>query len=137
MGVGAKVLVAGVGDLLAPAAGGGHSGGVGKARRAGNNARKCRLPAEWKPSVEQLGYARDQGCDPESTALEFREFYHSSGALWVDWNLVFKRWCRNQKNFHQPANAIARNGHAEPPSKMEGWMELANMFDRKEQENAE
>ena len=75
-----------------------HVGGNGKDRSSGN--RKTQLPRTWQPTAEQLFYAEQQGCpDPKATALEFAEYYWSAGTPWMDWNLVFKRWCRKQKSF--------------------------------------
>jgi len=64
--------------------------------------RKTKLPADWKPTDEQLAYAKGQGCtDPADTAERFRLHHQSKGTLGQDWNLGFQYWCRNEKTFRK------------------------------------
>lgn len=95
------------GKKLEPDAGGGEGGKAGrKPRRASTG--KTALPRDYVITAELLAYAAEHGSkDPERTVMNGCEFYWSSGAKWLDWNLVLKRWCRNQKNF-------ARNGSFTP-----------------------
>ena len=86
-----------------------HVSGNGKDRGSGN--RKTQLPRTWQPTAEQLFYAEQQGCpDPKATALEFAEYYWSAGTPWMDWNLVFKRWCRNQNKFSRRGERDSKSG---------------------------
>lgn len=63
-------------------------------------ARKSKLPPDWKPTAEQLAYAKAQGCaDPADTAERFRLHHQAKGTLGADWNAGFQYWCRNEKNF--------------------------------------
>lgn len=70
--------------------------------KAPKATRKTKLPADWKPSDEQLAYAKGQGCaDPADTAERFRLHHQSKGTLGQDWNLGFQYWCRNEKTFRK------------------------------------
>lgn len=70
--------------------------------KAPKATRKTKLPADWKPSEEQLAYATEQGCsDPADTAERFRLHHQSKGTLGQDWNLGFQYWCRNEKTFRK------------------------------------
>lgn len=67
---------------------------------------KSKLPADWKPTPEQLEYARAQGCtDPHDTAERFRLHHGSRGTLGADWNLGFQYWCRNEKHFRSQSTS--------------------------------
>lgn len=62
--------------------------------------RKAKLSADWTPTLEQLTYAKAQGCqDPADTAERFRLHHLSKGTLGADWNLGFQYWCRNESRF--------------------------------------
>lgn len=69
-------------------------------------SRKAKLPVDWKPTPEQLAYAKQQGCpDPADTAERFRLHHLSKGTVGADWDLGFQYWCRNEKNFRNNGQA--------------------------------
>lgn len=72
-------------------------------------ARKTALPADWKPSDDQLAYAKAQGIgEPSEVAESFRLYHASKGTTHKDWDLAFKYWCRNDKRFRKPANGFTK-----------------------------
>lgn len=74
-------------------------------------ARKTKLPDDWKATEELLAYAAEQGCaDPLDTAERFRLHHQSKGTLGIDWNKGFQFWCRNQKTFTR-ANGTRPTGY--------------------------
>jgi hypothetical protein len=77
-----------------------EEGEVSKGRGKGARARKTQIPKDFKATPEQLEYARAQGCvDPTDTAERFYLHHAGKGTLHADWDLAFKYWCRNEKNF--------------------------------------
>jgi DNA-binding transcriptional ArsR family regulator len=79
-------------------------------------ARKTKLPEDWQATEELLAYAAEHGCpDPKDTAERFMLHHRSKGTLAVDWDLSFKYWCRNEKNFARSQNGAhgaQKNGAA-------------------------
>lgn len=62
--------------------------------------RAHRLPEDWRPTEDQINYARQQGCpNPQRTALDFKEYWISHGKRMVDWNLTWRGWCRREQQF--------------------------------------
>ena len=57
--------------------------------------KKCQLPADFDPDYE---YAREHGLNPELAWEEFSEWARAKGALNMDWNLAWKRACRDWLN---------------------------------------
>ena len=58
-----------------------------------------RLPEDWWPSIKLQDFARTQGCDPQSTAEAFSDYWHSAPSprgVKLDWEATFRNWCRNE-----------------------------------------
>ena len=122
------------GKKLEPDAGGGEGGQAGgKPRRASTG--KTALPRDWQANEDQRAYAAEQGnADVDRTILEFCEFYWSSGAKWLDWNLVFKRWCRNQKTYGAKKNgAVTESWNDKRLRENMEALERSKEFERKYQ----
>jgi hypothetical protein len=43
--------------------------------------------------------AKARGLDPNATMEEFRDYYLAKGSRWVDWDAVWRKWCRKEKDF--------------------------------------
>jgi hypothetical protein len=57
--------------------------------------RKSRIKPDWSVTDQDREYARSKGLsekDIENEEGKFREWYLSSGAAWLDWGIVWKRW---------------------------------------------
>jgi uncharacterized protein YdaU (DUF1376 family) len=70
---------------------------VAKATKAD---RSHRLPDDWEPTGADLMFAKTLGLDAVATALQFRDYWHSSGtasAKKTNWVAAWRFWCRNQK----------------------------------------
>ena len=68
-------------------------------KRERKNARKARLPADWKPSEKLINYCREKrpDLDPENTFQDFKDYYLSHGKAMLDWDLTAMRWVRNER----------------------------------------
>lgn len=58
-----------------------------------------RLPPDWKPSAEELEFARQKhpGLDLEAEADKFRDYWHAAAgakALKADWPATWRNWIR-------------------------------------------
>lgn len=63
-------------------------------------ALKTELAENWKPTEDELAYAKAHGCpDPADTAERFRLHHRRNATKHADWTAAFQYWCRNEKNF--------------------------------------
>src|SRR5215471_7890364 len=79
---------------------GGH-GGKGNLNGGNQNAQRrgTRLPPAWQPSQDDQQFAIAWGCDPDTTADEFRDYWLSNPgpiACALDWSAPFRDWCRRK-----------------------------------------
>jgi hypothetical protein len=103
-----------------------------RARKTKMLANKSRLPDDWKPTLEGLEYAKQQGCpDAADTAERFRLYHLSKGTLHINWTAAWQLWCRNEQNFSRP-QATTQNRFSSPQAthadgdgqwgaRMRGW----------------
>jgi hypothetical protein len=60
--------------------------------------RRTQLSPTWQPTDEQKLYCRQQGKDPDAMAEAFKGYYQAKGSVWLNWNLVWMKACREWKN---------------------------------------
>lgn len=65
-------------------------------------SRGTRLPADWKPSEEQIAFCKTERPDlhPMATCDRFRDFWIAqagSKGVKLDWDAVWRNWVRNEK----------------------------------------
>jgi uncharacterized protein YdaU (DUF1376 family) len=65
-------------------------------------SRGTRLPADWKPSEEQIAFCKTERPDlhPTATGDRFRDFWIAqagSKGVKLDWDAVWRNWVRNEK----------------------------------------
>jgi len=65
-------------------------------------SRGTRLPADWKPSEEQLAFCKTERPDlhPMATCDRFRDFWIAqagSKGVKLDWDATWRNWVRNEK----------------------------------------
>ena len=73
-----------------------------KLKRNGHANQGNRLPADWKPSTEDIAFATERGLDVADTAAQFRDWWISvAGAKGVklDWPATWRTWVRRQLEF--------------------------------------
>jgi len=75
-------------------------------------SRGTRLPADWKPSEDQISFCRKNRADllPEQVADSFKDYWISqagSKGVKLDWDATWRNWVRNQKN--QPNSNVVGN----------------------------
>jgi uncharacterized protein YdaU (DUF1376 family) len=78
-------------------------------------ASATRLPADWKPSEEEIDYCKTQRPDLilEKVVENFSDYWHAKGgasARKVDWSATWRSWVRNEKAVNQRVNG-SRNQH--------------------------
>lgn len=78
-------------------------------------ASATRLPADWKPSDEEIDYCKTQRPDLilEKVVENFSDYWHAKGgaaARKVDWSATWRSWVRNEKAVTQRVNG-SRNQH--------------------------
>lgn len=79
------------------------------------SARKTPLPEGWSPSEKHAEIAKDEGRDLGREATKFRETAMAKGYRYVDWNLAFNNWLRND-NYRGTANGTKPASVPSPPS---------------------
>jgi hypothetical protein len=79
--------------------------------------RACRLSREWKPSEENVAYAKKYGFfDGEIARIadDFRDYWVSKpgqAGLKLDWTLTWNRWIRKEAdNYKKPKPSVAQIG---------------------------
>jgi hypothetical protein len=86
----------------------GGMGGTTAQQRAASPkppSRGCRLSADWKPSPEDREFAMDLGCDPDTVAPHFRDYWHSKpgqNGTKLDWAATWRNWCRTESKRRAP-----------------------------------
>jgi uncharacterized protein YdaU (DUF1376 family) len=65
-------------------------------------SRGTRLPADWKPSEEQIAFCKTERPDlhPVATGDRFRDFWIAqagSKGVKLDWDATWRNWVRNEK----------------------------------------
>ena len=70
-------------------------------RERGGTKRATRIPADWKPSEEEIKYCKDNRKDlnPEVVAENFRDYWVSkpgAGATKLDWSATWRSWVRKE-----------------------------------------
>jgi uncharacterized protein YdaU (DUF1376 family) len=65
-------------------------------------SRGTRLPADWKPSEEQIAFCKTERPDlhPMATGDRFRDFWIAqagSKGVKLDWDATWRNWVRNEK----------------------------------------
>lgn len=66
-------------------------------RQEPSHERATRLPEDWKPSDDLVGFARDHGLDPAEAAAEFADFWRGvpgTKGKKLDWDATFRNRCR-------------------------------------------
>jgi hypothetical protein len=71
-------------------------------QRQTKQSRGTRLPADWKPSEEQIVFCKTERPDlhPVATSDRFRDFWIAqagSKGVKLDWDAVWRNWVRNEK----------------------------------------
>lgn len=85
-----------------------------------NLKRATRLPADWQPDHEMIGWAKNERPDltPILQAQMFRDFWHAKagkdGAK-LDWAATWRNWIRNARATPQSARPITPACHAPAP----------------------
>ena len=74
-------------------------------------ASATRLPADWKPSDEEIDYCKTQRPDliVEKVVENFSDYWHAKGgsaARKVDWSATWRSWVRNEKALAQHINGF-------------------------------
>lgn len=64
--------------------------------------RGTRLPANWKPSAEQIAFCKQErsDIDPKSAADGFRDYWIAQAGtkgVKLDWDACWRNWVRNQR----------------------------------------
>ena len=72
-------------------------------------AQRSRLAPDWTATHAQRAYCERQGKDPDAFQRAFIEYYQAKGTLWLDWNKVWQKACRDWKG-HPEA-------HTAPPER--------------------
>jgi hypothetical protein len=61
------------------------------------------LPEGWRPTVEDVQFARDEGIGrPARVAAAFADYHRARGSLRCDWPAEFRLWCRREREFARP-----------------------------------
>jgi len=71
--------------------------------------RGSRLENEWKPSVEDLDFARQLGVDGSKEAERFRDYWIAQPGqkgVKANWSSTWRNWCRNAKPTQTPTLAV-------------------------------
>jgi hypothetical protein len=71
-------------------------------QRQNKQSRGTRLPADWKPSEEQIAFCKTERPDlhPVATGDRFRDFWIAqagSKGVKLDWDAVWRNWVRAEK----------------------------------------
>lgn len=91
--------------------------------------RGTRLPADWKPSLEDERAARELGLDPARVAAKFRDFWHAKtgkDATKLDWSATWRNWCR--RDAEQGTGSVTRirprsgSAYVQPTDEGADWM---------------
>lgn len=80
---------------------------------ASNGRRGTRLPACWRPSSDERGFAADLGIDPDATADTFRDYWIAvpgSRGLKLDWTATWQNWCRRDAERRPASRAVGPLG---------------------------
>jgi hypothetical protein len=70
------------------------------------------LPPDWKPTADDLDYARQRGFDGQrliDLVAAFCDHHHHKGTLGLDWSAAWRNWVRNEVKF-----SARRSGAAQP-----------------------
>lgn len=70
---------------------------VEKRKADAPQSRGARLPADWKPTEQDIAYAVSKGVNWQLEAENFADFWHAKAgkdACKVDWTLTWKTWVR-------------------------------------------
>lgn len=89
-------------DVSAPEVSGQAPKGSSKPKTS--EQRGSRLPTDWKPSDEQIAWARKERPDinAEREAANFRDYWIAkpgAGGRKVDWSATWRSWIRNARSF--------------------------------------
>jgi len=71
--------------------------------------RGSRLENEWKPSVEDLDFARQLGVDGSKEAERFRDYWIAQPGqkgVKANWSSTWRNWCRNAKPTQAPTLTV-------------------------------
>lgn len=85
-----------------------------RARNATGTMKGTRLPSDWSPSEALCAFALEQGCDPESTAAAFRDYWHGAPGVKgrkADWSATWRNWCRRENVSRMERTERAARSH--------------------------
>ena len=71
--------------------------------------RGSRLENEWKPSVEDLDFAKQLGVDGSKEAERFRDYWIAQPGqkgVKANWSSTWRNWCRNAKPTQAPTLTV-------------------------------
>ncbi len=80
--------------------------------------RGCRLPADWRPSSEDDGFAANLGLSTATVADHFADYWRArpgQGGVKLDWSATWRNWCRKEAERNPGRRSDPQ------PSKL-GWM---------------
>ena len=92
--------------------------GIGEEGSRGESTRGTRLPADWKPTADELRWAIDARPDVQVNleVEKFRDYWHGvtgAKATKRDWPATWRNWIRNAHASHAPKATVS---HGESPA---------------------
>ena len=101
-------------------------------------ASATRLPADWKPSDEEINYCKTQRPDLilEKVVENFSDYWHAKGgasARKVDWSATWRSWVRNEKSVsHQAARPTRHDQQMDTMAALTGGRFGSGLFSIKD-----
>ena len=108
-----------------------------KQQRSPKRPPEVALPADWEPSDNHRGLARELGVDVDRESAKFIDHHTAKGSLFRDWDSAFRTWLRNAADWNRAPISQTRPRGAYPVQSGGGGLAHLESLWAKQHENDE